>query len=152
MRNRSRRPWIETGKPSDDEVRAWRRAHVVGILKSVNAAIARAKRLRVLLDDETRLGAAPLKRELEAPEVLYALAMERAAKLEREVELLYALLEARSLGTIRRGRLVLGGVVSPPARPRLDALADVRAEKARIEAELERLTQAGRRRRGSASL
>lgn len=145
---RGRKPWIETGKPTDDEVRAWRGAHVVSILRSVNAALARAKRLKVLLDDEERLGAAPLRRELEAPEVLYRLAQERAAKLEREVELLYLLLEARSLGTIKRGRLVLGAVVSQPAAPRLDELAAVRAEKSRIDAELERLTQ-GRGRRAS---
>lgn len=141
---RGRKPWIETGKPTDDEVRAWRGAHVVEILRSVNGAIARAKRLKVLLDDQERYGAAPLRRELEAPEVLYKLAMQRAAKLEREVELLYLLLEARSLGTIRNGKLVIGGIVSQPARPRLDELAEVRAGKRKIEAELERLTR-GRR-------
>lgn len=138
---RGRKPWIETGKPTDDEVRAWRGAHVVEILRTLNAALARAKRLRVLLDDQERYGAAPLRRQLEAPEVLYSLAMERAAKLEREVELLYALLEARSLGTIRRGQLIVGARVSQPARPRLDELGEVRAGKAKIEAELERLTR-----------
>lgn len=141
---RGRKPWIETGKPTDDEVRAWRGAHVVEILRSINGAIARAKRLKVLLDDQERYGAAPLRRQPEPPEVLYALAMQRAAKLEREVELLYLLLEARSLGTIRGGKLVIGGIVSQPARPRLDELAEVRAGKRKIEAELDRLTR-GRR-------
>lgn len=144
-RNRSvTRPWIESGKPTDREVRAWRHAHVVTILRLLNGAADRARRLRVLLDEQERLGAAPLRREVEAPEALYLLAMERCAKLEREVELLYLLLEARSLGTIRRGKLVIGGVVGKPVRTKLDELDRAQASRAKIEREIARLKPARR--------
>jgi hypothetical protein len=131
-----RKTWLETGRPNRKEVRGWRSAHVSAVVRHLNDALERCRRLKALLDDSTRPGRAPLKEE-EAPARAYDLAIERAALLEREIALLYALVEARSLGVIRNGRLVIGaGNLNPP---KLVALESVRATRASIEKRIARM-------------
>lgn len=137
--------WLESGVPTRSEVRKWRSAHVSAMIHHLNLALDRGRRLKRLLDDTTRPGRAPLKEE-EAPDRTYEAAVQRAAALERELALLYALLEARSLGSIRNGRLVIGA--GNANVPKLTELESVRATRASIEKRIARIRPTRGRRPG----
>ena len=139
------RGWIETGKPTPDEVRAWRDRHAKAIYSHLRRATRHASRLKELLvkvqggGEQYQIAlAGPVPKGDELTRA-YELSLRRAAHLEREVELLYLLLEARSLGLIRGGRLKLGTIVSRPARVQLEKLDAVRTDRRALDAELDRV-------------
>jgi hypothetical protein len=148
--------WRRDGRPTDEDVRKWRLAVVNDMTVLLDAARFKLRDLAKLLATGAKVERSYRNRtglhpKVEAPGRDYNAALERADKLAREVELLYVLLEARSLGVIKRGGLVLGAKVSAPAHVRVKELGRVRADREKIEREMARIARTSPRLKRAAS-